>query len=175
MSPRSTPTAEFGYGAGLLDPSRALQPGLVYDLDVQDYIGLLCSTQEYSDKLLQTMTGDKTISCSSQHENITTNDLNYPSFALSVKDTNTVSGVFRRTLTNVGSPKSTYRAKVVAKEGLKINVDPNELSFTALGQNKSFVVTVEGPIEQSTIISNSLVWDDGVYQVRSPIVVFLQL
>ncbi|XP_061997946.1 cucumisin-like [Rosa rugosa] len=171
MNATTSPDAEFAYGAGLINPSRAPYPGLVYDLDEQDYIDFLCS-QGYSGKLLQAITRDKT-SCSSKSINRTANDMNYPSFALSIKDPKFVNGVFHRTVTNVGSSKSTYRAKTVAPLGLKINVNPSVLSFTSLGQKKSFVVTIKGPIEKSNLVSASLVWDDGAFQVRSPIVVYV--
>ncbi|KAM5551586.1 cucumisin-like [Rosa sericea] len=171
MSAKTSPDAEFAYGAGLINPSRAPYPGLVYDLDEQDYIDFLCS-QGYSGKLLKVITRDKT-SCSSKSNNGTANDLNYPSFALSIKDPKFVNGVFHRTVTNVGLSNSTYRVKVVAPLGLKINVNPNVLSFTSLGQKKSFVVTIKGPIEKSNLVSASLMWDDGVFQVRSPIVVYV--
>ncbi|PRQ55558.1 putative cucumisin [Rosa chinensis] len=171
MSAKTSPDAEFAYGAGLINPSKAPYPGLVYDLDEQDYIDFLCS-QGYSGKLLQAITRDNT-SCSSKSNNGTTNDLNYPSFALSIKDPKFANGVFHRTVTNVGSSNSTYRVKVVAPLGLKINVNPSVISFTSLGQKKSFVVTINGPIEKSNLVSASLVWDDGVFQVRSPIVVYV--
>ena len=56
--------------------------------------------------------------------------------------------------------------------GLQIQVVPDILSFTSLGQKLSFVLKVEGSIDKSPV-SASLVWDDGVHQVRSPIVVFV--
>ncbi|KAF4395017.1 hypothetical protein F8388_017745 [Cannabis sativa] len=36
---KSTP---FIHGAGHVDPNKALNPGLVYDLDVNDYVAFLC-------------------------------------------------------------------------------------------------------------------------------------
>ncbi|KAL6123961.1 hypothetical protein ACLB2K_076477 [Fragaria x ananassa] len=172
MSAKTSPLAEFAYGAGLINPSRAPYPGLVYDLDGQDYIVFLCS-QGYSGKLLQAISGEKTNCSSSNFNNGTASDLNYPSFTLSIKDPKFVNGVFHRTVTNVGSWNSTYKAKVVAPSGLKVSVIPSVLSFTALGQKKSFVVTIKGPMEKSNIVSASLVWDDGAFQVRSPIVVYV--
>ncbi|KAK9950715.1 hypothetical protein M0R45_006190 [Rubus argutus] len=67
----------------------------------------------------------------------------------------------------------TYIAKVAAPPGLKISVNPSVLSFTALWQKKSFSLTIKGPIEKSHLASASLVWDDGTFQVRSPIVVYV--
>ncbi|KAK9903143.1 hypothetical protein M0R45_001203 [Rubus argutus] len=171
MSAKVNPEAEFAYGAGLLNPSRAPYPGLVYDLNGQDYINFLCS-QGYSGKLLQTITKDNS-SCSSKSNNGKVNDLNYPSFALSIKNPKFINGVFHRTVTNVGLSNSTYRAKVAATLGLKISVNPSVLSFTALGQKKSFALTIKGPIEKSRLAFASLVWDDGAFQVRSPIVIYV--
>jgi hypothetical protein len=54
--------------------------------------------------------------------------------------------------------------------GLKIKVNPSVLSFTTLGQKLSFALTIEG-ITDKFIDSASLVWDDGTFQVRSPIAV----
>jgi len=49
-------------------------------------------------------------------------------------------------------------------------VNPSVLSFTTLGQKLSFALTIEGIIDKF-INSASLVWDDGTFQVRSPIAV----
>ncbi|KAK0570398.1 hypothetical protein LWI29_000567 [Acer saccharum] len=101
-------------------------------------------------------------------------DLNYPSFALSTSPSETnFTRIFNRVVTNVGTPVSTYRASVTgAPIGLRILLNPSVLSFTSLGQTLSFTLIVEGTIVDP-MVSASLVWDDGVHQVRSPIVVFV--
>ncbi|CAN6565516.1 unnamed protein product [Malus baccata var. baccata] len=171
MSANLNPEAEFAYGAGLLNPSRSPYPGLVYDAAEIDYVNFLCA-QGYSTKLLKALTGDSYSCSSSQSSHGTLSDhLNYPSVALSTSNPKSVKGIFNRTVTNVGSPKSTYKAKVSAPPGLEIKVNPSVLKFTSLGQKLSFQVTVKGLIEK-TIVSGSLVWDDGKFQVRSPIVVY---
>ncbi|XP_059627101.1 cucumisin-like [Cornus florida] len=166
MSSVTNPDAEFAYGAGHIDPVKATKPGLVYDAGELDYVKFLCG-QGYSDELLKYVTNS---SCS--QDNIgTVWDLNYPSFSLSFQSENPITRVFHRTVTNVGSPVSTYKAIVTVPEGLAILVEPNVLAFRSQGQKQSFVVTITATMDMDkNILSGSLVWDDGVYKVRSPIV-----
>lgn len=169
MSAEINTDAEFAYGAGHINPVKAIDPGLVYDAEPIDYVKFLCG-QGYNTSLLQIITGDNS-SCS-QAINGTVWDLNYPSFALSTSPSEVISRVFNRVVTNVGSPTSTYKATVTSTQGLKIQVTPSILSFTAVGQKQSFALTIEGTID-SSIVSASLRWDDGIYQVRSPITVYV--
>ncbi|CAN6565506.1 unnamed protein product [Malus baccata var. baccata] len=165
-----TTTAEFAYGAGLINPSRAPYPGLVYDATEIDYVNFLCA-HGYSTRLLKALIGDSCSLSQSSHGTLS-GHLNYPSVvALSTSNPKSVNGIFNRTVTNVGSPKSTYKAKVNAPPGLEIKVNPSVLKFTSLWQELSFQVMVKGLIEK-TIVSGSLVWDDGNFQVRSPIVMY---
>ncbi|EOY17977.1 Subtilisin-like serine endopeptidase family protein, putative isoform 3 [Theobroma cacao] len=162
--------AEFAYGSGNLNPIKAVNPGLVYDSEEVDYIKFLCG-QGYSTRFLQLVTRDNA-TCS-EATNGTVWDLNYPSFALFTSPLKPVSRTFNRTVTNVGSPMSTYTATVTAPAGaLKIQVNPNVLSFTSLGQKLSFELAIEGTTDKA-IVSASLEWDDGVHKVRSPIIVFI--
>lgn len=54
---------------------------------------------------------------------------------------------------------------------LRTTVDPNVLSFKANGEKQSFVVKI-ARVTNETLLSSSLIWNDGVHQVRSPIVAF---
>ncbi|CAI0447397.1 unnamed protein product [Linum tenue] len=82
LSVPDLPDAEFGYGSGEIHPSRAVDPGLVYDAGEIDYVQMLCG-QGYNITQLRLVTGDQS-SCSSAATNRTAVwDLNYPSFALS--------------------------------------------------------------------------------------------
>lgn len=164
--------SEFAYGSGNLNPVRALNPGLLYDSKEVDYIKFLCG-QGYGTRFLRLVTGDN--STCSEATNGTVWDLNYPSFALFTTPLKNISQTFNRTVTNVGSPMSKYRAKVTAPAGdPKIQVNPDVLSFTSVGQTLSFVLTIEGKTDKS-LVSASLEWDDGEHKVRSPIVVFISL
>ncbi|WCJ19703.1 Subtilisin-like protease SBT4.3 [Euphorbia peplus] len=166
MNADMNPDAEFAYGSGHINPAKAANPGLVYDAGEIDYVKFLCG-QGYSNKQLQILTGyDNTCS---RVANSTVWDLNYPSFALSMKYKESITRTFHRTVTNVGSAGSSYKAIVNAPAGLQIQVQPDVLSFGSVGEKQSFDVTVKATMIKP-MISGSLVWDDGVHQVRSPVV-----
>lgn len=168
MSPKKNIQAEFAYGAGHVNPLGALKPGLVYEAEQIDYVKFLCG-QGYSTKNLRLVTGDSS-SCTSE-TNGTVFDLNYPSFALSVARGKPFSATYHRTVTNVGDSSSSYNVSVTSPSELKIKVDPQVLAFQSLLEKKSFVVTLEGETKE-TLLSASLVWSNGVYNVRSPIIVY---
>ncbi|KAI4313544.1 hypothetical protein L6164_026516 [Bauhinia variegata] len=169
MSRKINHEAEFAYGAGQIDPIKAVNPGLVYDAGESDYINLLCGLG-YTTQFLRRVTGDNS-SCPGTI-NATARNLNYPSFALKTQLAKSTNATFKRTVTNVGSSVSTYKATVtVSSQGLKIQVNPSVLSFTSQGQKKTFELSIEGTIEE-TIVSASLVWNNGNFQVRSPIIVY---
>ncbi|XP_065871981.1 cucumisin-like [Euphorbia lathyris] len=166
MNADTNPDAEFGYGSGHINPAKAADPGLVYDAGEIDYVKFLCG-HGYSNKQLQIITGDD--STCSGGANATVWDLNYPSFALSTKYKESITRTFHRTVTNVGSARSSYKAIVNAPAGLQTQVEPAVLSFKSVGEKQSFVVTIKATMIKP-MISGSLVWDNGFHKVRSPIV-----
>ncbi|KAF6161081.1 hypothetical protein GIB67_007722 [Kingdonia uniflora] len=169
MSTATNTDAEFAFGAGHINPVKAVVPGLIYDAGEADYVKMLCGSG-YSTKNLRLVTGDA--SACSKVNNGTVWDLNYPSFALTLYKEGSFSATYHRTVTNVGSPGSVYKATINSPSGIKIKAIPSVLSFKTLGQKLSFALTVAGSIGNSaSLISSTLIWDDGVYQVRSPIVV----
>ncbi|XP_034704228.1 cucumisin-like [Vitis riparia] len=170
LSVETNTDLEFAYGAGQLNPLLAANPGLVYDAGEADYIKFLCG-QGYNTTKLHLVTGEN-ITCSAA-TNGTVWDLNYPSFAVSTDNGAGVTRTFTRTVTNIGSPVSTYKANVAGPPELSIQVEPSVLSFKSLGETQTFTVTVGVAALSSPVISGSLVWDDGVYRVRSPIVAYV--
>ncbi|KAI3668952.1 hypothetical protein L6452_40169 [Arctium lappa] len=172
MSAQINPDAEFAYGAGYLNPMKAMRPGLVYDADEVDYVTFLCQ-QNYSTQPIRIITGVNISSCSNLMKQ--TKDLNYPTFVIPTMRSEAIDTNFTRTVTNVGSATSTYRALITQPRvsGLRIQVEPSVLQFEEYGQKLSFKVSVQATIEKldNPIVSGGLTWDDGVHQVRSPIVV----
>ncbi|KAF8380256.1 hypothetical protein HHK36_027740 [Tetracentron sinense] len=85
-------------------------------------------------------------------------------------------GTFTRTVTNVGFPNSTYSTYMYTPTSISVKVEPSVLSFSAVGEKKSFTVTVSGPkITVQPIMSAAILWKDGVHVVRTPLVVYTVL
>ncbi|KVH92093.1 Peptidase S8/S53 domain-containing protein, partial [Cynara cardunculus var. scolymus] len=159
MSAQINTDAEFAYGAE------------VYDADEVDYLTFLCQ-QNYSTHYIRIITGVD-VSCSELMKQ--TKDLNYPTFVIPTMSNVAIDSNFSRTVTNVGSATSTYRALLTQPRvgGLRIQVEPNIQHFEEYGQKLSFKVSVQATIQNldNPIVSGGLTWDDGVHQVHIPIVV----
>ncbi|KAI6702631.1 hypothetical protein NL676_011767 [Syzygium grande] len=173
MSRRMNPDGEFAYGAGQLNPIRAVNPGLVYDMGEMSYIQFLCS-EGYPGSSLQVLLGPgRTVNCSSLVPGLGYDSLNYPTMQLTLRNSREpTTGVFVRTVTNVGPARSMYNATVRAPKGVKIVVKPTSLSFTRAMQKRSFKVVVEAePALENRVVSGSLAWKSSTHVVRSPIVI----
>nr|XP_010919429.2 cucumisin [Elaeis guineensis] len=173
MDPRKNTDAEFAYGAGHIKPIKALNPGLIFNATEKDYVDFLCK-QGYNTTTLRLVTGDKS-TCPKPTTIGKAWDLNYPSFALSVIDGQRIWGVFPRTVTNVGKPSSTYNASWSSSYPLTVTITPSVLSFSSLGETKSFTVTVSGAAVSQQFISGYIVWKDEMHTVRMPLVVYTTL
>ncbi|CAI0412172.1 unnamed protein product [Linum tenue] len=164
MSRAKNHDAEFAYGAGLINPVKAVDPGLVYDAAEEEYVHFLCG-QGYNSTQIQILTGED-IHCSNEKK-LAVWDLNYPSLTLSVKPGGgSVTRVFHRTVTNVGSRGScTYKAIVKVPEEVVVKVRPSVLTFQSVGESKSFTVTVVVKLGKNSV-SGALIWDDGEHTME---------
>ncbi|PIA27387.1 hypothetical protein AQUCO_07800019v1 [Aquilegia coerulea] len=154
----------FSYGAGHVWPNRAADPGLVYDLNTNDYIDLFCALG-YNETQISLFTR-KNHKCSKSASLL---DFNYPSITVYNL---TGSATLRRTLKNVGAP-GTYHVSVHEPNGISVSVEPKILDFKKIGEEKTFKVTVKanGPHAARDYVFGKLSWFDGKHHVRSPIVV----
>ncbi|ESW13821.1 LOW QUALITY PROTEIN: hypothetical protein PHAVU_008G229000 [Phaseolus vulgaris] len=149
MNPALNSDAEFAYGAGQINPLKAVNPGLVYDAGPNDYIEFLCG-EDYSTTMLRQITGDSS-TCTSANRGSVFN-LNLPSFALATARSSYNHVTFGRTVTNVGSARSTYRARVSGyPSSLNIQVVPNVLTFTSVGQRLPFILRIQGTINTNLV------------------------
>ncbi|XP_059639217.1 subtilisin-like protease SBT4.3 [Cornus florida] len=170
MDPRKHADLEFAYGSGHINPVAAVDPGLVFDASEADYVNFLCR-QGYNTSTLRLVTGDDSV-CDGIKPGRGW-DLNYPSLSLYMLDGQQIMGVFTRTMTNVGASNSTYTASVYIPATVSVTVEPSVLTFSAVGEKKSFTVKVNGPtITQQPIMSGAIMWKDGFHKVRIPLVVY---
>ncbi|KEH22215.1 subtilisin-like serine protease [Medicago truncatula] len=161
---------EFAYGSGNVNPQQVADPGLVYDITKEDYVQMLCNYGYDANKIKQ-ISGQNS-SCRGASNRSFVKDINYPALVIPVGPHEQLNVKIHRTVTNVGSPTSSYKATVIPIQNIKIIVEPEILSFKSLNEKQSFVVTVVGRAESNqTVLSTSLVWSDGTHNVKSPIIV----
>lgn len=166
-------STEFAYGSGHVDPIAAINPGLVYESTKTDHISFLCGLN-YTRHRLRIISGENS-TCTKGSSKTLPRNLNYPTMSAKVSETGSLKVIFQRTVTNVGTPNSTYKAKVVASPGSKLHIEvsPSALSMKSMNEKQSFTVTVSGDnIGTKQPLSANLIWSDGTHNVRSPIVVY---
>ncbi|KAF9597718.1 hypothetical protein IFM89_021205 [Coptis chinensis] len=163
---------EFAYGAGQVNPVKAVDPGLVYDISENDYVEMLCD-KHYSVDALKVITG-RNVTCGQVEGDESL--LNYPSMTSYVNTKQPFHKYFPRKVTNVGSACSTYKAIISEQPQLNITVTPSILSFKSMNEQQDFAVNITGGVfETNAVVSASLTWSDGVHSVRSPIVVLVEV
>jgi hypothetical protein len=162
------PATPFDFGAGHVDPISALNPGLVYDLTVDDYLSFLCALN-YSAADIEIVARRK-YTCDQKKQYSVTN-LNYPSFAVVFEGRHGVEKIkHTRTLTNVGAA-GTYRVSTKSDaQFVKILVEPEVLSFKK-NEKKSYTITfiTSGSKPNTSQSFGSLEWSNGKTVVRSSI------
>jgi subtilisin family serine protease len=147
-------SAIFNAGSGHVNPTKALDPGLVYDAGTLDYFMFL--------------QGQRCNCLPASIPGIDASDLNQPSIAIGgVAGTQTVT----RNVTNVDDTAATYTAALTAPPGFTAVVNPT--SFTiAPGETKSYTVTfTRTDAAFGSRRAGELIWSDGTHSVRSPIIV----
>ncbi|KAJ3677559.1 hypothetical protein LUZ60_003283 [Juncus effusus] len=155
----------FSYGSGHINPNRAMDPGLVYDLTPTDYLNFLCALGYNSTQI--TTFSIKPYNCPKDPQKI--ENLNYPSIAI---PNLTKEIEITRKVKNVGTP-SKYTVRIKEPKGVIVNVEPKTLEFSKLGEEKEFkvVLKVKNGNLSGDYVFGGLVWSDGKHYVRSPIVV----
>uniref|UniRef100_A0A803PME7 Uncharacterized protein n=1 Tax=Cannabis sativa TaxID=3483 RepID=A0A803PME7_CANSA len=161
----------FDIGGGQVNPIRAMDPGLIYDISTEDYVEYLCSLGYRASTIITRLT-EIEITCGSQKRQAGLN-LNLPSITIpNLKSTTPVT--VRRTVTNVGEVDSVYEAVVEAPGGVVMRVEPQVLRFDTITETVSFEVTfLSGQRVHGDYKFGSLTWVevDGNHRVRSPVAV----
>ncbi|CAL9199498.1 unnamed protein product [Musa hybrid cultivar] len=159
------PASFFAMGAGHVNPSKAVDPGLIYDLNTDDYIAYICG--KFGDAGASVIVRDRSVNCDNV-KNITEANLNYPSIFVALQSGSSVT--VKRTVTNVGAASSSYKVQVNVPKSVSVTVTPQTLKFSEVKEKKSFTVTVKLTGSSSSVEGN-LKWISDKHVVRSPIVV----
>ena len=146
----------FAYGAGHLNPNPAGDPGLVYDATATDYYRYLCG----ANVTLPAGAG----SCSSVGSTLPW-DLNLASLTAGAV---TAPLTLHRTVTNVGRGTATY-VSTASLPGWTATVTPPSLTLAPGAKGTFSVDLAPGNAPAGSWSFGTLVWSDGVHQVRSPL------
>ncbi|MCD7453377.1 hypothetical protein HAX54_020792 [Datura stramonium] len=159
----------YDFGAGVATLSGPLNPGLVYETEITDYLQFLCSTGYNTSTIkLISKTLPNNFSCPANSIDESVSNMNYPSIAVSltkVRETKEVT----RTLTRIGDEESEYTATITAPDALRVEVSPQKLKFTSDRKKLSYHVTFKATSREEEFFG-SITWTNGKYKVRSPFV-----
>ncbi|EMS46560.1 Subtilisin-like protease [Triticum urartu] len=166
LNERHGKASAYDRGAGHVNPARAADPGLVYDLGATDYAGYICWL--FGDEGLRTIVRNSSLTCVKLPK-VKDVQLNYPTLTVPLAST---PFTVTRAVTNVGPAHSTYAVKVDSPSSMKVCVSPKTLVFSKAGEKKTFSVTVicQGVGASETFVEGSLSWVSKKHVVRSPIV-----
>ncbi|XP_019193564.1 PREDICTED: subtilisin-like protease SBT1.4 [Ipomoea nil] len=163
------PTTPHAYGSGHVDPTHAVDPGLVYDAGVNDYVDFLCTIGYDSRKIALFLRNSPLVDCRNRNLG-NPGSLNYPSFSVLFKN-NLQTVIYKRTVKNVAKVRNVaYQVTVQTPSNVRVTVSPNRLVFTDRIDTLSYEVTFQS-LRQSADSFGSLRWSDGTHLVTSPIAV----
>ncbi|QCD91611.1 subtilisin-like protease SBT1.2 [Vigna unguiculata] len=165
LDQRLLPADVFATGAGHVNPLKANDPGLVYDIQPNDYIPYLCGLN-YTDKEVGLIL-NQNVDCS-EVKTIPEAQLNYPSFSIWLGST---PQFYTRTLTNVGATNVTYFSEMDPPVGVGISISPAEITFTEVNQKATYTVGFipGGDTKNLTFSQGSIRWVSGKYSVSIPV------
>ncbi|KAF5190802.1 Subtilisin-like protease [Thalictrum thalictroides] len=163
-------TDPFDIGAGHINPVKALDPGLVYDMSMQDYVVFLCNIG-YNEKQIKSIVGRQSpcIDTSCPKRKSCNAELNFPSITVSNLQH---SMMIKRTVRNVGHKNGIYFVKIVNPRGVDVEIWPRMLIFSSHCTENSYYVTIKPKKHsQGRFDFGDIVWSDGHHYVRIPLVV----
>ncbi|GKV38171.1 hypothetical protein SLEP1_g46109 [Rubroshorea leprosula] len=164
------PADIFATGAGHVNPSRANDPGLIYDIQPDDYIPYLCGLN-YTDKEVESIVS-RPVTCANISA-IPDAELNYPSFSILLGESSIQE--YTRTVTNVGLAYSSYTAELVTPEGVSVALSSNHITFSEVNQKVTYSVQFRRkPNINLTFSQGHLKWVSPQYNVTSPIVIIFE-
>jgi len=157
-----TPANPFDFGAGHIVPNTSVDPGLVYEVNSDDYDAFACGTESPA------VSPARCNDLATAGLSFAAADLNQPSIAIGrLADQRTVT----RTVTNVSDQADSFTADVIAPPGISMTVVPSSISVSP-GETVSFDVTFSyesGPLDLWRF--GSLTWSNPDRSIYSPIAI----
>nr|GEW70143.1 subtilisin-like protease SBT5.3 [Tanacetum cinerariifolium] len=161
----STNANPFDFGSGHINPSAAINPGLIYDFSTNDLITFLCSYGA-SPAQLKNLTVAP-VYC--KNTPTPSYNFNYPSIGVANMAGNL--SVYR-TVTYIGQGPTTYYSNLQIIEGVKTSVYPDVMRFSKSGEKMTYRIDfVPYKSSNGSFEFGSLTWMNGFHRVRSPIAV----
>ncbi|KAF7010459.1 LOW QUALITY PROTEIN: hypothetical protein CFC21_024873 [Triticum aestivum] len=158
----------FATGTGHVLWVKAADPGLVYDITPEDYIGYLCGM--YTSQQVSVV-ARRRIDCLTTVV-ISDRLLNYPSISVAFPASwnSTAPVVVGRKVKNVGEVPSVYYAAIdMPSSAVSVDVYPRELEFIEANQEMIFSVYVWPRQSGARVVQGALRWVSEKHTVRSPI------
>ncbi|CAA0832005.1 Subtilase family protein [Striga hermonthica] len=162
-------------GAGHVDPEKAVDPGLVYDISADEYLNFLCASNFTRREIRQV--ARRTVGC----EKIKPKpwQLNYPAIAVDFEGSELGADLeiaVKRTVTHVGEGQASYDVTVTNPKGVSLTVAPMKMEFKGKGEKLSYTVRVKAAkmeVRPGNTVTEAgkITWSDGRRQVVSPVVV----
>ncbi|CAL4920916.1 unnamed protein product [Urochloa decumbens] len=172
LDEQRAPAGLFAAGAGHVNPEKAVDPGLVYDIAAGDYVGFLCGL--YDSKNVS-LIARRPVDCSAVSV-IPESMLNYPSISLAFRHgwNRSAPVTVERKVKNVGKLPSVYYAAVdVFDDDVTVAVVPNQMVFSKVNEEQRFKVVVWARRNGGKVVQGALRWVSDTYTVRSPVSISL--
>nr|GMD82282.1 subtilisin-like protease SBT2.5 [Ipomoea batatas] len=165
-SQQLSPATPFDFGSGFVNPSRALNPGLVFNTYFQQYIQFLCAVPGVDEKSVRRVIG---VECP-DNKKFWCSDLNTPSVTIS----NLVgSRTVVRRVTNVGGADERYRVIVREPLGVRVSIIPQNFFISAEDSRHLIIVLNATKATNSYSFGEMILLGDRSHIVRVPFAVYV--
>lgn len=156
----------FDFGAGFINPARAIDPGLIFNAHFQEYVQFLCAVPGVDDDYVRRVTG---YGCPPENQGWCS-DLNTPSITVS----NLVGSrkVIRR-VRNVSSANETYTVTVKEPSGVKVSVSPQVFKIRGLASREVKIVLKATNSTRAYSFGAMVLQGNNNHIIRIPIAVYV--
>ncbi|CAN6292450.1 unnamed protein product [Urochloa humidicola] len=172
---RAAATGAYDTGAGHVNVARALDPGLVYDLEPEMYAVYVCSI--LGEAALRRITCDNSRRCPDSVTKMDESNLNYPSITVPLRPS---PFIVVRILTNVAplGPPEVYTIRVDMPPEVRVTVTPSTLNFTSRFQQAAYTLLISSlgnsPVD-GKMYQGSVTLTSSSHTVRTPLLAVVGL